>query len=416
MFAPTQTKIQGERNLMTANQRKHASESNGSDSNNSPKIVIGKPLWDPSHSFEWNSEHGPFIDSLPKELPPSIPTPFLSWQLRSPIGVAAGPAINSHFVFAYAKLGYSIITYKTVRTRSRHAHPAPVLGRLQTNGKADIHSSEPWVADNRAVKLSPSELSSANSVGIPSVAPEIWMEDIKRSREVIGEGQILVVSVAGTAEENGTSEQLAEDFAQCARWAVESGADMIEMNLSCPNIRQAQGDVYLDPTAAALIVKATRAAIGKIPLSAKLGHFSDMKLMHMVLKEIVPSLDALSLINAVRLPISTRNGKDYFPGRAFAGVGGAAILHLAQDMVRQAVSFIRENNYKTQVIGVGGITMPEHVDRYLTLGANVAEAATSALWLPNFVIEYAQQRQKIYSTMNTEERSDPTNAQNDFIL
>ena len=36
------------------------------------------------------------------------------------------------------------------------------------------------------------------------------------------------------------------DYAQCARWAVESGADCVEANFSCPNVATCDGQLYQD--------------------------------------------------------------------------------------------------------------------------------------------------------------------------
>src|SRR6266536_1621250 len=195
-----------------------------------------KPTWNLSRSFDWNYTHGPDIHNKPEEPLLEQSSSFLSWQLRSPLGVAAGPLLNARFVRAYARMGYSVLTYKTVRSCEYHAHPAPVLAQLEHTGYVNPVSPLPLVGHSNVSKALPAELSSANSVGMPSSDPKLWREDVRRARAPLSQGQILIVSVVGTPESRSPIEQLADDYARCVRWAVEAGADMIEANLSCPNI------------------------------------------------------------------------------------------------------------------------------------------------------------------------------------
>lgn len=353
-----------------------------------------RPTWDLSRSFDWNYAHGPNLYNEPVEPLPQQHIPFLSWKLRSPLGIAAGPLPNARFVRAYARLGYSVLTYKTVRSCEHHAHAAPVLAQLEHRGYANPASSIPFVGHSNVSKVLPTELSSANSVGLPSEDPKRWREDVRHARASLNEGQILVVSVVGTPENEDTTEQLAEDFARCARWAVEAGADMIEVNLSCPNVYGKESEVYLDPEVAASVVNATHMAIKPVKLSAKLGYYADSTLMFAVLDGITPFLDALTMINAVKFPIITSDGEPYFPGtgRAYAGVGGTAIRMLAQDNVHRALKFLKWRDLSIPVIAVGGVTEPRHVDTYLALGAGIVEVATIAIWQPFFSYDYVRSR------------------------
>ena len=69
---------------------------------------------------------------------------------------------------------------------------------------------------------------------MPSKAPEIWRADVEATRRVLPPHKILSVSVVATPEPDWTSDDLAEDFARCAKWAVESGADCVEAKLRSP--------------------------------------------------------------------------------------------------------------------------------------------------------------------------------------
>ena len=71
----------------------------------------------------------------------------------------------------------------------------------------------------------------AVSFGMPSAEPDIWRRDMEVTRKRLARGQILVASVVGTMQPDWTLEDLAEDYAQCAVWALESGADVVETML-----------------------------------------------------------------------------------------------------------------------------------------------------------------------------------------
>src|SRR5439155_36274 len=74
----------------------------------------------------------------------------------------------------------------------------------------------------------------AVSLGEPSTEPDIWRKDVRRAKERIGRGQMLIVSVAGTPEPEHDAEALIADYARCAAWAVESGADAVELHPAVP--------------------------------------------------------------------------------------------------------------------------------------------------------------------------------------
>src|SRR5581483_5695233 len=129
---------------------------------------IWKPTWDLTRSFDWNYTYGPNLSGESTEALPQQLTSFLIWQLRSPIGIAAGPLLNARFVKAYARLGYSILTYKTVRSCEHPAHPAPVLARLEYTSKGGSTVPQQFIGHSDAGFAIPATLSSANSVGLPS--------------------------------------------------------------------------------------------------------------------------------------------------------------------------------------------------------------------------------------------------------
>jgi predicted dehydrogenase len=76
-------------------------------------------------SYAWNYEHGP-IWAGPMPVVPETPSKhFFGLEVASRIGISAGLLLNARWIGLYARCGYDILTYKTVRSRQRVCHPMP---------------------------------------------------------------------------------------------------------------------------------------------------------------------------------------------------------------------------------------------------------------------------------------------------
>ena len=84
------------------------------------------PRYDRHQSYEWNYEHVPEPVSL--ELPNVAGEwRFCGLPVPSPLGVPAGPLLNGGWCLYYASLGFDVLTYKTVRSRTRACYDLPNL-------------------------------------------------------------------------------------------------------------------------------------------------------------------------------------------------------------------------------------------------------------------------------------------------
>lgn len=370
------------------------------NTNYTGRSTVSQPTWDIHQSWEWNYFNGPCFDhSLPPIPPPDERWSFLDFQLNSPIGVAAGPLLNSKWIEFYAQLGYDILTYKTVRSQPWQAHPLPNIVFVA------VEEIEPGqIPDVLLRGREPDDVTDTtitNSFGLPSQGPDEWRADIRQAKLCLGEGQILVVSVAGMVEKIRNSVELAEDFARCAVWAVDAGADMIEINLSCPNISAREVGLYETPDLAGLIARCVRQHIGATPLAAKLGYFPDREVMKNVVQALAPVVNALVAINSLRVRVLTEEGKQpALPGkgREFSGVCGAAIRKLGLEMVSALAALREEMDIDFKIVGCGGISKPNHVTEYLASGANALEVGTAAIWNPTLIRDIKATRRPCIST------------------
>jgi dihydroorotate dehydrogenase (NAD+) catalytic subunit len=340
------------------------------------------PRYDPLQTYQWNYDHAPTQGPVCDVSPAQGDWSLCGRKLPSPLGVAAGPLLNGRWILYYAALGFDLLTYKTVRSRERACYPLPNLLPVQAGEIAE--------AGRELVAASAMQGSWAVSFGMPSMAPEVWRADIEWTRRQLPNEKVLSVSVVATPEPDWTLDHLAADYARCARWAVESGADMIETNFSCPNVASCDGQLYQQPAAAGLVASRVREAIGNTSLSIKVGYFapSDPR-AEQLLDAVAPYANVLAMTNCISARVRDASGVALFDGQP-RGIGGEAIRPASAAQVQRFADAAKQRQYATQIIGVGGITEASHVREYLTAGAQAVQLATSAMLDPLVAVKIRQ--------------------------
>ncbi|HTK92946.1 MAG TPA: hypothetical protein VL948_22125 [Verrucomicrobiae bacterium] len=243
-------------------------------------------------------------------------------------------------------------------------------------------------------RADPADLTLAVSMGLPSPPPEAWRADIKRARAKLGAEQLLIVSVAGTATPGGDGEQLAQDYALCARWAAEAGADVVELHLGAPNSASERATmVYEDKELAGHIVERARRAAGGRPLLAKLGALSGPRALHELATRLAPWLDGFVLVGGLPRRVVTPEGKPAFPGpgRETAEVAGADLYQPCRVQIEELIAWRKAGAWDRRILAVGGLTTTARARVALESGAAAALVATAALADPLFAVRFRQQ-------------------------
>jgi len=287
--------------------------------------------------------------------------------------MAAGPLLNGRWILYYARLGFDVLTYKTVRSQSRTCYPMP---NLQPIAARSLRGGEGALPATRNMHSS-----WAVSFGMPSQPPDIWRADVEATRRALPATKILSVSVVATPERHWTLDDIAEDFARCAAWAVESGADCIEANFSCPNVTSADGQLYHQPEAAGIVAARLRQAIGSKPLLLKIGHVTDETSAANLSKALAPCADALVMVNCIAAKIVDAQRRPMFDGQP-RGVAGEAIGAAALDQIRLFTRVMRKQALRLRLVGVGGIATAGHVRAHLEAGSHSVQIATAAMLDP----------------------------------
>lgn len=334
--------------------------------------------YDIRKSYEANYHAGPQLNGLSVECPSGSQKSFLSYSVRSRLGVAAGLLLNSKWIRAYSRLGFDLLTYKTVRSSHRPCYPLPNWVFVSDDGRVD---GPIYVRDSPP--KDPSQVSSAVCFGMPSMAPDVWRKDIEVSRKALQSGQILIVSVVATPEPGWGVEEIGEDYARCALWAKEAGAHVVEANLSCPNVCSAEGSIFRDPTLSQEVTEMIRSRIGTLPLVLKIGYFEDESELCAFLSQVAPVADGVTMVNGVTRPVLNRDGSPVFgPQYEQAGVLGRTIHGVSLASVAAAREHIRTRGLGLSVLGVGGASSVEGIGDFFQSGADAVMLGSSPMYLP----------------------------------
>lgn len=341
------------------------------------------PFYDPNKSYEENYDSGPFgsfADGKVFEQEGEPLEDFLGQQVYTPFGIAAGPLLNSNFCKGAFEKGFDIAVYKTVRSGVFPCHPFPNVLAVKVDGDLTLEKAqEPLLGNNDYSN----PLSITNSFGVPSKDPSFWQEDAKKAIEAAGKGQVLVLSFMGTIKENQTADEFVADHAKAARFASQTGAKVLEVNLSCPNIGS-EGLVCYDLEMTEKATRAIRKEIGDTPLILKVGYYKNDSDLEKLAKIAEKYAQAIALINTIAAPIVDEQGQQALPGpkREKSGVCGSSIKWAGLEMVRRLSSIRQKDGADYSIIGIGGVMEAEDYFEYREQGADVVMSATGAMWNP----------------------------------
>lgn len=146
---------------------------------------------------------------------------ILDYRVMSRIGLFACPlSATAQGVALASKLGFDVITWKTIRSKASEPHPKPNLTYVYAVGGKIVATKEQTT-------------SMANSIGNPSYQLEPTLLEVQKGLAALQKGQILIASIYGTGQ---TKKEIIDDFVYLAQRVAEIGVHAIELNCSCPNV------------------------------------------------------------------------------------------------------------------------------------------------------------------------------------
>lgn len=208
---------------------------------------------------------------------------------------------------------------------------------------------------------------------------------------MLRDGQLLIVSVYG--EETEHRSQI-EDYVYTAKFAKECGADIVEANISCPNLQLQesilQNNIFANMDYFYQFVQAMVIAIKPTPLLLKLGLITDNLLLRQILINAAKAGAAgITGINSISMQVMHELNEPVFgEQRRFSGVSGFPIKNLGLNFIQQLQNIRVQEKLDLSIVGVGGITVAENFTQYHEAGADIAMSATGAMWNPYLGMEY----------------------------
>ena len=222
----------------------------------------------------------------------------------------------------------------------------------------------------------------AVSFGMPSRSPRDWQADIAWTREELPSNFRLAVSVVGTTEENAPLSKLANDYARAAAWAASAGADIIEINLSCPNVCSADGQLFQSATQSRQVAEKVAERLDRErfrgPKLAKIGYLPNDEPLHNLADGLREVLTGCVMNNSIPAQIQDPNGNQRFQGQQ-RGVCGEATRVLSMSQTRRFAANEANRTDGLITIGVGGIQSTADIDGYRQAGAESVQVATAAM-------------------------------------
>ena len=209
-----------------------------------------------------------------------------------------------------------------------------------------------------------------NSIGLENPGIPAFLEkELPALREL---GPVVIANLSGSDP---------EEYAGGARLLDVSLVDMIELNISCPNVKAGGMAFGLDPEAAASVVGPVRRAAENKPLAVKLSPNAP-DLMAVARACINAGADALSLVNTFKaMAIDIYRRKPVFDLLS-AGLSGPAIRPMALRMVWDLAEAL-----EVPVIGMGGIAGPEDALEFLLAGAAAVQVGSATFAHPGAMEE-----------------------------
>ena len=173
-------------------------------------------------------------------------------------------------------------------------------------------------------------------------------------------GNVLIANMGGHSM---------DDYITGASMLSNADIDMLELNISCPNVKSGGMAFGIKAEVAREVVTEVRKVCTK-PLMVKLSPNAE-NIVDMALACEEAGADALSLVNTFQaMAIDIHKRKPVF-NNVYAGLSGAAIKPIALRMVHSVCK-----NVKVPVVGMGGIYTAEDVLEFIMAGAQAVQIGT----------------------------------------
>jgi dihydroorotate dehydrogenase (fumarate) len=275
--------------------------------------------------------------------------------IQPPITNASGPlSVAAEELHALGRSAAGAIVTKSMTHCPREGNPEPRLAtRINHN------------------------LGSINSMGLNNLGYQRYAELIPELKQY---KKPVIASVSYAPCKHNLP--LEEQYLVIAKALEAAGADMLEVNLSTPNLTGIP--IATDPENIRRVMEPLKREV-RIPLSVKLPPYNNSLMLFQEVAALLLELGVDAVVtmnsepNTIDIDIKTRT-KLTKPREGYGGLGGPAILPIALAEVHRFYRYFQGRNAPIAVWGCGGITTPEDAIKHFLAGASVVQVGTALLW------------------------------------
>lgn len=228
------------------------------------------------------------------------------------------------------------------------------LGAVVTKGVANV----PWPG-NPTPRIAETHSGMLNAIGLQNPGIDLFCKrDIPYLKQFDTK---IIVNVCGRST---------EDYLEVVERLGNEPVDMLEINISCPNVKEGGIAFGQDPKAVEAITKAVKAK-AKQPVIMKLSpNVTDITVMAKAAE--AGGADALSMINTLTGMKIDINRRTFAIANKTGGVSGPAVHPIAVRMVYQTAQAV-----KIPIIGMGGVASAEDALELILAGASAVAVGTA---------------------------------------
>lgn len=256
------------------------------------------------------------------------------------------------------------------------------LGAVVTKGVANV----PWPG-NPTPRIAEVNSGMLNAIGLQNPGVEVFCERDLKFLEQFKDTRVLV-NVCGHS---------AEEYIEVVdRLAEESRVDMLEINISCPNVKEGGIAFGQDPKAVESITREMKKH-ARQPVIMKLSpNVTDIKVMAKAAE--AGGADGISLINTLtgmKIDVERQN---FVLANKTGGMSGPAVHPIAVRMVYECA-----NAVSIPIIGMGGISTWEDAIEMMLAGATAVSVGTANFYNPTATLDILAGMQDYMKRHNIED-------------
>jgi len=276
-----------------------------------------------------------------------LKTSLAGLELRNPTALASGIlGYSPESLQRIAEAGAGAVVTKSVGLKPRMGYPNPTV--VQAN------------------------CGIINAMGLPNPGIAEYASEISFTKTVIKVP--LIVSVYGYS---------AEEYAKVAKAAADAGADAVELNVSCPHVKETGSEIGQNPKLLTQVIRQVKAAVSK-PVIVKLSpNVTDI--VEIAQAASAAGADALTAVNTVRAIAIDAETALPILSNTRGGLSGPAVKPIALRCVYDIYEKVN-----TPIIGCGGITTWKDAVEFLLAGASAVQIGTAL----------AQKNPAVFQTIN----------------